>query len=157
MYGSGLRLSECVELRVKDVHLDRGELAIRDGKGGKDRVTMLPDALRGPLREHQERRRAMHESDLRVGRGSVALTGVLATKYPNAGTEWRGSGCFRRRGSIGIPGRGSGGGTTCTRPCCSVRCSTCSIAVRAACGVRSMSLAVIGAVTGYAGNWARPS
>ncbi len=88
MYGSGLRLLECVELRVKDVHVDRGELMVRDGKGGKDRVTMLPAALKGPLSRHLERMKAQHESDLLAGRGSVALPGALAAKYPNAGREW---------------------------------------------------------------------
>ena len=52
LYGSGLRLLECAELRVKDIHFDRGELMVRDGKGGKDRVTMLPAALHSPLRDH---------------------------------------------------------------------------------------------------------
>ena len=88
MYGGGLRLQECVELRVKDVGFDRGELTIRDGKGGKDRVTMLPAALREPLRDHLARVQAQHEVDLAAGRGGVALPGALAAKYLGAPREW---------------------------------------------------------------------
>jgi integron integrase len=88
MYGSGLRLGECVELRVKDISFDRGELTIRHGKGGKDRVTMLPAALRTPLAEHLGRVKAQHDADLAAGRGSVALPGSLCAKYPNAAREW---------------------------------------------------------------------
>jgi integron integrase len=88
MYGSGLRLLESVELRVKDLHFGRGELTVRDGKGGKDRVTMLPGALCEPLAEHLGRVRVQHEADVRAGRGSVALPGTLAVKYPGAPFEW---------------------------------------------------------------------
>ena len=88
MYGAGLRLMECVELRIKDVSFDRGELAVRDGKGGKDRVTMLPIAMKGQLFEHVTRVKMQHESDLAAGRGSVALPGALRVKYPNAPREW---------------------------------------------------------------------
>ena len=86
MYGAGLRLLECVELRVKDLNFDRGELTIRDGKGGKDRVTMLPIAMKGRLFEHVTRVKMQHEADLTAGRGSVALPGALRAKYPNAPT-----------------------------------------------------------------------
>lgn len=82
MYGAGLRLDECVTLRVKDVHLDRGELTIRRGKGGADRVTMLPAVLRARLRSHLDTVRAEHGRDLEAGLGSVALPGALAAKYP---------------------------------------------------------------------------
>lgn len=88
MYGAGLRLLECMELRVKDIDFDRGELIIRDGKGGKDRVTMLPAALREPLRDHLTRVKAQHESDLQKGRGRVALPGALRAKYASAEREW---------------------------------------------------------------------
>ena len=88
LYGAGLRLLECVELRVKDINFDRGELTIRDGKGGKDRVTMLPAAMKGPLLDHLARVKTMHEADLAAGRGSVALPGALRAKYPNAAREW---------------------------------------------------------------------
>ena len=88
MYGAGLRLLECAELRVKDINFDRGELTIRDGKGGKDRVTMLPGAMRAPLLDHLTRVKAQHEADPAAGRGSVALPGALPAKYPSAPREW---------------------------------------------------------------------
>ena len=88
LYGAGLRLLECAELRVKDRNFDRGELTIRDAKGGKDRVTVLPAALRAPLLDHLAQVKAQHESDLAAGRGSVALPGALVAKYPNAPREW---------------------------------------------------------------------
>lgn len=88
MYGAGLRLLECAELRVKDLNFDRGELTVRDGKGGKDRVTMLPAALKGPLLDHLVRVKAQHDTDKASGRGSVALPGLLRAKYPNAPREW---------------------------------------------------------------------
>ena len=88
MYGAGLRLLECAELRVKDMNFDRGELTVRDGKGGKDRVTMVPAALKGPLREHLARVKGQHEADLAAGCGSVALPGALRIKCPNAPVEW---------------------------------------------------------------------
>ena len=88
MYGAGLRLLECAELRVKDLHFDRGELMVRDGKGSKDRVTMLPAALKPPLVDHLTRVKAQHDADLAAGRGSVALPGALRSKYPGAPCEW---------------------------------------------------------------------
>ena len=88
MYGAGLRLLESAELRVKDINFDRGELTIRDGKGGKDRVTMLPAALKGPLLDHLKRVKAQHEADVAAGRGSVALPGSLRAKYPHAPWDW---------------------------------------------------------------------
>ena len=88
LYGGGLRLMECVELRVKDVHVDRGEVMVREGKGGKDRVTMLPLTIRPRLRAHLEARRRLHQADLAENRGSVGLPGDLAVKYSNAPYEW---------------------------------------------------------------------
>ncbi len=88
MYGAGLRLLECVELRVKDVNFDRGEVTIRDGKGGKDRVTVLPGTLKGPLNDHLGRVRRQHEADVGAGRGSVALPGALGAKYSHFSCEW---------------------------------------------------------------------
>jgi integrase len=88
MYGAGLRLLECAELRVKDINIDRGEVTVRDGKGGKARVTMLPAALKQPLLEHPARVKAQHNADLAAGRGAVALPGALRTKYPAAPREW---------------------------------------------------------------------
>jgi integron integrase len=88
LYGSGLRLMECVRLRVKDVDLARLQLNVRDGKGGKDRVTVLPTSLSEPLGRQLERARALHELDLREGFGRVHLPYALARKYPNADREW---------------------------------------------------------------------
>jgi integron integrase len=88
MYGSGLRLLECARLRVKDVDFARRELVVRDGKGRKDRITVLPALLAPALRDHLARRRATHEADRAAGRGSVALPYALARKYPAAANEW---------------------------------------------------------------------
>ncbi len=88
LYGCGLRLMECAELRVKDLHFDRGEVVVRDGKGGKDRVTMLPSSLRAPLSTHLEARRRLHAADLATSHGAVWLPDGLRRKYPNAPFEW---------------------------------------------------------------------
>lgn len=87
-YGCGLRLSEALRLRVKDVDFDRAILTIRDGKGGKDRTTMLPRALEPGLRAQFARRRRMHDVDLARGMVDVELPDALARKYPNAPREW---------------------------------------------------------------------
>jgi integron integrase len=89
LYGSGLRLSECVRLRVLDIDFERGEIAVRNGKGAKDRVTMLPAALREPLRAHLVGVKATHEADLAAGWGRAPLPGALDRKYPSASAEWR--------------------------------------------------------------------
>jgi integron integrase len=88
LYGSGLRLLECLQLRVKDLDLERGEIQVRDTKGGTPRVTVLPEALREPLRAHLEGVQRQHERDVARGAGSVALPGALARKYPRAAREW---------------------------------------------------------------------
>ncbi len=88
LYGAGLRLTECVRLRVKDVDLYRSQIVVRDGKGAKDRVTLLPDRVRSPLAQHLERVRQLHNRDLERGLGSVELPFALGTKYPNADREW---------------------------------------------------------------------
>jgi integron integrase len=88
LYGSGLRLMECVRLRVKDVDVARLTIVVREGKGGKDRVTMLPAAVKGPLTDHLTWVKAQHDADVAAGRGSVALPGALRAKYPNAPVEW---------------------------------------------------------------------
>jgi integron integrase len=88
LYGAGLRLLECCRLRVKDVDFAANQIVIRDGKGRKDRVTMLPAAVRTLLARHIDRVRAQHEGDLRRGAGWVELPGALLRKYPNAGREW---------------------------------------------------------------------
>ncbi|MBZ0105141.1 MAG: integron integrase [Sulfuricella denitrificans] len=88
LYGSGLRIMEGVRLRVKDVELSRREILVRDGKGFKDRVTMLPESLVNPLKLHLQRVKALHDQDLAAGYGSVCLPYALGKKYPNAGREW---------------------------------------------------------------------
>lgn len=88
LYGSGLRLMEALRLRVKDLVLERGELIVRDGKGGKDRVTMVPDALDVPLRAHLGRLRPWYEDERRRGQPGVSLPAALARKYPQAGAQW---------------------------------------------------------------------
>ncbi|HEX9728829.1 MAG TPA: integron integrase [Gemmatimonadales bacterium] len=88
LYGSGLRLLECLRLRVKDVDLARRELRLRDTKGGTPRVTVLPDAVLEPLRAHLEVVRGRHARDVAGGAGYVELPGALATKYPGAAREW---------------------------------------------------------------------
>ncbi|MBP6748064.1 MAG: integron integrase [Xanthomonadaceae bacterium] len=85
LYGSGLRLMECVRLRIKDVHFERSEITVRDGKGGKDRKTVLPASLRESLRLQMDTARLKHLRDLDDGFGDVWLPHALARKYPNAG------------------------------------------------------------------------
>ncbi len=88
LYGTGMRLLEGLRLRVKDLDFERNEIIVREGKGDKDRHTVLPASLRAPLEEHLARVRALHEADLAAGAGSVRLPGALALKYPNAPREW---------------------------------------------------------------------
>lgn len=87
MYGSGLRLLECAELRIKDIDLAKGEIRIRDGKGRKGRVTMVPERVIEPLRAHLAKVKQLHERDLARGDGWVALPDALDRKYPNAARE----------------------------------------------------------------------
>jgi len=88
LYGSGLRLLECLRLRVKDVDFGYGRIIVRDGKGLKDRITMLPDRLRRPLREHLGHVKLIHERDRALGFGAVHLPDALEKKYPNAARSW---------------------------------------------------------------------
>jgi integron integrase len=88
MYGSGLRLLECARLRVKDIDFDRGEITVRDGKGRKDRVTVLPERVAEGLQRHLERVRRLHAADLGMGAGRVVLPDALTRKYPSASREW---------------------------------------------------------------------
>ena len=89
LYGAGLRLEECLDLRVKDVDFDRHQIIVRQGKGRQDRVTMLPSAGREALSEHLAGARRLHEADLARGFGRVALPCALDRKWPHAATEWR--------------------------------------------------------------------
>jgi integron integrase len=88
LYGAGLRLMECLQLRVKDVDFSKNEIRVRSGKGDKDRVTMLPGAAKEPLLTHLQEVKRQHEEDIRKGLGRVALPDALERKYPNAGKEW---------------------------------------------------------------------
>ena len=88
LYGAGLRQIECLSLRVKDLEFTYRQNLVRDGKGGKDRVTMLPENLLEPLREHLGRVRALRRQDLAEGYGEVSLPHALARKYPRVGYEW---------------------------------------------------------------------
>ena len=88
LYGAGLRLRECLKLRVKDVDFGYRQITVRDGKGAKDRVTMLPRSVVAPLQAHLERVRRLHQRDLSRGYGEVALPDALARKYPRAPWQW---------------------------------------------------------------------
>lgn len=88
LYGGGMRLMEAMRLRVKDVEFSRHEIIVREGKGFKDRVTMLPESIAAILRAHLVKVKALHEEDLAAGVGEVYLPFALDKKYPNAGREW---------------------------------------------------------------------
>ncbi len=88
LYGAGLRLMECLRLRVKDVDFSRNEIRVRSGKGDKDRVTMLPAAVKEPLLRHLELVRKQYEADVRSGFSGVFLPYALERKYPNAARQW---------------------------------------------------------------------
>ena len=89
LYGAGLRLMEALRLRVKDLDFGYQQIVVRDGKGAKDRVTMLPTSLRQSLKNHLVKITTLHEEDLRLGFGEVWLPSALAKKYPNAGRDWK--------------------------------------------------------------------
>jgi integron integrase len=88
MYGSGIRLMECVRLRVKDIDFAQHQIMVRDGKGQKDRVTMLPERFAASLQEHLARVKVTYEQDLAQGTADVYIWPALARKYPNMGKEW---------------------------------------------------------------------
>jgi integron integrase len=88
LYGTGMRLMEAIRLRVKDVELQSRQITVREGKGGKDRITMLPDRLVEPLRAQIKWRRELYQTDLKAGRADVWMPDALARKYPKAGSEW---------------------------------------------------------------------
>ncbi len=98
LYGSGLRIMEALRLRVKDVDFERREIIVRDGKGARDRVTMLPAGLAPMLMEHLARVLELHGADLELGYGAVYLPFALARKYPNAAREWGWQYVFPSRG-----------------------------------------------------------
>ena len=88
LYGSGMRAMECLRLRVKDLNLDRNQITVRDGKGSKDRLTMLPMAIKRQLSKHLKHVKQLHDHDVADGLGRVYLPHALAKKYPNADIEW---------------------------------------------------------------------
>jgi len=88
LYGAGLRLRECLKVRVKDVDFGYRQILVRDAKGGRDRVTMLPGSIIAPLRTHLERVQRLHERDIAEGFGDVELPDALSRKYPKAPYEW---------------------------------------------------------------------
>jgi integron integrase len=89
LYGGGLRLLEALRLRVKDLDFERGEITVREGKGDKDRVTMLPEVVTRPLHDHLKRVQEIHQQDLSDGYGRVELPHALGRKFPHADREWR--------------------------------------------------------------------
>jgi integron integrase len=88
LYGAGLRLSECVRLRIKDLDFGQRSIIVRDGKGGRDRLTLLPEILTHPIRRELSRTKRIHERDLKEGHGAVYLPHALERKYPTAAREW---------------------------------------------------------------------
>jgi integron integrase len=88
LYGSGLRVMECLRLRIKDIDFHSKQIVVRDGKGARDRVTLLPESLIAPLKKHLQRVKSLHDIDLNEGFGKVYLPLALQRKYPNAHSEW---------------------------------------------------------------------
>ena len=89
LYGSGLRLLECLRLRVQDLDYGNNQIIVRDGKGAKDRVTLFPDAVKKPLIQHLKEVKVLHIKDLANSYGSVYLPNALERKYRNANKEWK--------------------------------------------------------------------
>ena len=89
MYGAGLRLTECLQLRVQDIDFETNQIIVRDGKSSKDGLTMVPQRAKAPLREHLRRVEMVHEQDLAEGYGRVVMPGALDRKVPNAPADWR--------------------------------------------------------------------
>ena len=116
LYGSGLRLTECLHLRVKDVDFERNQIVVRNGKGAKDRVTMLPGRLKPALAQHMSRVKALHQADLKNGHGRVLLPDALARKYPQAAVSWAWQYVFREGASPKIHAPGTSDDIIGTRP-----------------------------------------
>ncbi len=89
LYGTGMRILECLRLRIQDIDFDLGHITIRNGKGQKDRTTLLPEACRQRLQDHLAHVRELHEQDIAAGFGRVHLPAALGRKYPNAAADWR--------------------------------------------------------------------
>ena len=108
MYGGGLRLLETMQLRVKDLDFERRQITVNDGKGRKDRITVLPERWRQPLIDHLERVRRQHESDLAAGYGGATFPPALERKYPNAPREWGWQYVFPATRLTAMQGAGAG-------------------------------------------------
>jgi integron integrase len=118
LYGSGLRLMECVRLRVKDIDFAYAQITVRDAKGGKDRVTMLPVELVNPLQKHLARTKAQHDQDLDESYGSVFLPFALERKFPNAHRQWIWQYVLPLHDWRQIREQGRGSGITSRKACC---------------------------------------
>lgn len=123
LYGSGLRLMEAIRLRVKDIELERREILVRDGKGAKDRVTMLPESLVEGLRAHLILVRELYAQDLAAGLPGVRLPHAMDRKYPSASREWAWQYVFPPDRLSIDPGPESGGATILTNRMFSARCA----------------------------------
>jgi integron integrase len=121
LYGAGLRLMECVRLRVKDIDFAMRQIIVRDGKGAKDRITMLPEKLLAPIQLQLEKAKALHEADLAEGFGEVYLPHALAQKYPNAPREWSWQYVFPRASAPSTPAQVSSAVTISIPKCCNGR------------------------------------
>ncbi len=109
LYGSGLRVVECLRLRVKDLDFAAGEVVVRQGKGGKDRRSILPVAVRDDLQRHLDSVRSVHQSDIEDGWGRAPLPHALRRKFPNASREWRWQWVFPQRNRWRDPKTGEQG------------------------------------------------
>ncbi len=121
LYGGGLRLLECARLRVKDIDFERSQLLIRDAKGQKDRVTVLPSTAREELRAQLDVARKQHVRDLKRGAGFVELPGALVRKLPSAARLWGWQWAFPVRRIYCEKRQERGGGIICTKRCCRER------------------------------------
>jgi integron integrase len=118
LYGTGMRLTEALRVRVKDIDFGYDQITVRDGKGAKDRMTMLPASIKARLQEHLQGVKKLHESDLRMGSGRVHLPYALARKYPTRRRSGDGSSSFLRRLFARIRAPERGAAITCMREVC---------------------------------------
>ncbi len=121
MYGAGLRVMECLRLRIKDIDIPKHQITVRQGKGDKDRVTMLPQICVPALQQQFALSRRLHAQDLAEGYGAVELPDALARKYPNAATSWAWQYVFPAAHRSHNPRSGEIGATTSSRTICSVQ------------------------------------
>jgi integrase len=124
LYGAGLRLMECLRLRVKDVDFTSNQIVVRAGKGDKDRRTMLPAAVKEPLTKYLDAIKRLHQRDIERGLGRVTLPNALERKYPNAGKEWGWQWLFPATSHFTDKVTGENAGIICTNPCCKKRCES---------------------------------